>query len=289
MAKPKRLLEAIGNMIFRPLFRILSKLLEVSGMISLEGKNLIRLIPFVDKLNQLEGMVSLFGKPFYFDVLKLGHHNYLSLIETRINQDCFFLKNLTIENPVVFDVGAHIGIFSRFVLGEKDAATVYSLEPDPHTFSTLKKNLAPYGNAYPFLNGALDKKSHVELYRSNLCEWGSTINPEFAKKIGGGKEYFKVSHQVDTIDLDTFVEENNIARVDFLVINVPGEIEYLVLLGAKAMIEKFRPQVAVTVYHRNLENVTVFFKEIGNYSEIENPYKEPQSVSKIHIFSPSKK
>ena len=288
MPNPKRILKNLRNKIFDTLIRLFSKLLRVFGVVTLEEKNLIRLIPFIGKLDHLEGSVSLFGKPFYFDALKIDYHFYLFVIETRINQDCFLFKNITIENPVVLDVGAYIGFFSRFVLGEKKSATVYSLEPDPHIFSFLEKNLAPYENAHTFQKGVMDRKGQAELYRTNLWQWGSTINPEFAEKTGEGKDYFNASHQVETTDLDTFVGENNIKRVDLLVLNVPGEIEHLILIGAKDLITNFRPQVTITVYHKNLERVTAFFKEVGDYFEIENPYKEPYSKSKIHIFSPSK-
>ena len=288
MPNPKRILKNLRNKIFDTLIRLFSKLLRVFGVVTLEEKNLIRLIPFIGKLDHLEGSVSLFGKPFYFDALKIDYHFYLFVIETRINQDCFLFKNITIENPVVLDVGAYIGFFSRFVLGEKKSATVYSLEPDPHIFSFLEKNLAPYENAHTFQKGVMDRKGQAELYRTNLWQWGSTINPEFAEKTGEGKDYFNASHQVETTDLDTFVGENNIKHVDLLVLNVPGEIEHLILIGAKDLITNFRPQVTITVYHKNLERVTAFFKEVGDYFEIENPYKEPYSKSKIHIFSPSK-
>ena len=43
-----------------------------------------------------------------------------------------------------------------------------------------------------------------------------------------------------------------------------------------------------SVYQKNLENVTAFFKKVGDYCEIENPYTEPKSKTKIRIFSPSK-
>ena len=288
MPNPKRILKNLRNKIFDTLIRLFSKLLRVFGVVTLEEKNLIRLIPFIGKLDHLEGSVSLFGKPFYFDALKIDYHFYLFVIETRINQDCFLFKNITIENPVVLDVGAYIGFFSRFVLGEKKSATVYSLEPDPQTFFFLEKNLASYENAHTFQKGVMDRKGQAELYRTNLWQWGSTINPEFAEKTGEGKDYFNASHQVETTDLDTFVGENNIKHVDLLVLNVPGEIEHLILMGAKDLIKNFRPQVTISVYQKNLDNVTAFFKKVGDYCEIENPYTEPQSKTKIRIFSPSK-
>jgi FkbM family methyltransferase len=286
MVKTKWLPETIRDIILSPLLRIASKTLELFGIISADQKSLIRLIPFIDKLNHLEAKVSLFGVPFYFDALKLGIYNYLSLVETRINQDYFCLKNLTINDPVVLDVGAHIGVFSRFVLGEKDSATVYSFEPDPQSFSFLKKNLSTYENAYCIQKGVLDKKSQTNLYRSNSWQWGTTISHDFVIKKEKVEEFFNTSDQVDTIDLDTFCEENKIPHVDLLVINVPGEIECDILQGAKELIKQFRPQVTVSVYKKNLKSVSLFFNEIGNYHEA--GHQTNPNLDKFLIFTPLK-
>ena len=76
MPNPKRILKNLRNKIFDTLIRLFSKLLRVFGVVTLEEKNLIRLIPFIGKLDHLEGSVSLFGKPFYFDALKIDYHFY---------------------------------------------------------------------------------------------------------------------------------------------------------------------------------------------------------------------
>ncbi|MFE9727911.1 FkbM family methyltransferase [Streptomyces sp. NPDC005794] len=49
------------------------------------------------------------------------------------------------ENPVVFDVGANIGMFTLFVQSERPGATVHSFEPVPSVYELLCRNRERHG------------------------------------------------------------------------------------------------------------------------------------------------
>jgi len=66
-------------------------------------------------------------------------------------------------NPesVVFDVGANIGLFSRYVLHHVEAtAKIYAFEPIPLIFEALAENTREFGNIHPFNFGLSDAKGH---------------------------------------------------------------------------------------------------------------------------------
>lgn len=75
---------------------------------------------------------------FYEDIFE--HRNYLK-------------HGLVLgENPVVFDVGSNIGLFSLFVLSEFPDARVYAFEPAPPNFGLLSRNTRPYRDRIQLFN-----------------------------------------------------------------------------------------------------------------------------------------
>ena len=62
------------------------------------------------------------------EIFQAGEYNFLSNI----------MK--TKKKPVVFDLGAHIGLFSIWCLNQNSNAIVKSIEASPNTFDILKKN-----------------------------------------------------------------------------------------------------------------------------------------------------
>lgn len=46
------------------------------------------------------------------------------------------------RNPVVIDIGAHIGLFALYAYAELISPLVYAYEPDPNNFKMLNKNIA---------------------------------------------------------------------------------------------------------------------------------------------------
>ena len=57
------------------------------------------------------------------------------------------------------------------------------------------------------------------------------------------------STECKLISIDEFVKENNIEKIDFIKLDIEGA-EPEALEGARETIIKYRPQIAVCVYHR---------------------------------------
>ena len=53
---------------------------------------------------------------------------------------------------------------------------------------------------------------------------------------------------VEQITLDKFVKENNISQIDFIKADIEG-MERNLLAGAEATIRRFKPGIAICIYH----------------------------------------
>jgi hypothetical protein len=73
---------------------------------------------------------------------------------------------------------------------------------------------------------------------------------------------------VDSVTIDQFVSREDIKRLDFITLDVEGA-EKKVLEGAKETISKFRPKLAISVYHSTAD----FFEIPSLVSELCPDYK----------------
>jgi FkbM family methyltransferase len=168
---------------------------------------------------------------------------------------------------VVLDVGAHIGIFSRYILKRFPDAQIYAVEPDVDNFELLGMNVSPFRNVQCFQQGFLDKKDRLKFYRSRRLDWRSTflVKKSFLDKEFFEPDEFETSYEVDVETIDDFTGRLGFEWLDMLKITIPGEVEPLVLAGAKKTIETFRPHLTVSVYPENLDAVIGFMNGFSNY------------------------
>ena len=59
-----------------------------------------------------------------------------------------------------------------------------------------------------------------------------------------------------TITIDDFIEENNVQRIDFVKMDIEGA-ELKALVGAKKTLQRFKPKLAICLYHRNEDFVDI--------------------------------
>ncbi len=120
------------------------------------------------------------------------------------------------KDMVIIDVGANIGIITRFM--RDFAKTVYSIEPSPENFEALKKNVEfnEWDNVIPFNFALADKDG-----KANFNIWLKNRTGNSLVYTHGGGAMRKVV-KVDTKRFDTFFTENNIGEVDFVKLDVEG-------------------------------------------------------------------
>lgn len=230
-------------------------------------KSFIKLIlarKFFYKLNKFIYLVSLNGMGI------LNHENeYIS------GEHAFLVKVTKTfqEKPIILDVGANVGRYSNLLRKLSPQTIVYAFEPHPKTFEILKKNAETHGyNAFQF--GCGNKKSKLKLYDYEHQD-GSSHASLFNDVIEKIHHKNSVEHSVNIIDLDSFLLDKNIEKVNLIKIDVEGN-EYSVLEGLNKSITK--GMIELIHFEFNEMNVVSksFFKD---FYEILSDYQLFRMVS----------
>jgi FkbM family methyltransferase len=141
---------------------------------------------------------------------------------------------------VVFDVGAHLGTFTRFAL-DRGAAKVVMFEPQPVNARCLERTFA----------------SDMQQGRVVLVEaavWHTSGRLSFSDKGPGtmghvdpeGNDADDLS--VPAITFDDAVERLQLQRVDFIKMDIEGA-ERHALTGGRRTLARSRPRMAICIYH----------------------------------------
>ena len=147
------------------------------------------------------------------------------------------------NGDIILDVGAHIGAFTLKTCRFNRNGLVVAVEPDPHNFELLRKNvqLNSCCERVILVNAVLsDKNGHCTFYRNECFSAGSSLTTK--------REY---SRQVDTkaFKLDSLVDELRLKRIDFLKVDAEGA-ELEITRGAeRALREQLIRNMAIAAYH----------------------------------------
>lgn len=159
--------------------------------------------------------VTLFGSQIYYDT-NFGLTGYQSILARHQN----LMQIVEVKSAeVIVDIGANVGFFSLLCRELFPDSLIYAVEPVPQIHACLKKN---------FLGDVKSILSDVAI---------SDVNGETMMNFDSN--FSTISHLsnegnviVKTETLDTFVEKNNINRIDILKIDVET-FEAHVLRGAR--------------------------------------------------------
>ena len=170
------------------------------------------------------------------------------------------------ENAVIFDVGANVGIMSLHFAKKAPLGDVYAFEPTHFACQKLKKNLElnqdiakNIQTIQSFVSSEEKKQDKIKAFSSWKInkEVGSDQHP-----VHGGKAMS--TKGVPTTTIDEFVKDRNIARLDFIKIDTDGH-EFEVLLGARAAIEKFKPQIIFELGQYVMEERGISFMDYEGF------------------------
>jgi FkbM family methyltransferase len=175
--------------------------------------------------------------------LALQGRGYNNCCDPKISGELFLIKTIAKNNPkLCIDVGANKGLYSKNLL-EWTGADVIAFEPLRGPYTTLNKLKDLYGNrlhAYNFGIGAKDES--LDLYYSEEATELASFSPEVNGVDYVGKHNVN-KIQVEVITLDRFYEsflKERYNKLDLLKIDTEG-FEYEVILGAKTLIDKLKP------------------------------------------------
>lgn len=102
-----------------------------------------------------------------------------------------------------------------------------------------------------------DRKEKLVFTENVAAPYSSGINPPLNKN--GSEQNFTV----DAISIDEYVSENNIEKIDFIKMDIEGA-EMKALKGAEQTLIKFRPQLAISIYHSNndMQDIPIYLHNI---------------------------
>jgi FkbM family methyltransferase len=144
---------------------------------------------------------------------------------------------------VVLDCGANIGLYTRTAL-RSGASKVIAIEPVPDNAECIRRNHAAEvasGRVTVVEKGVWDKDDFLEL---NLSPDNAAAHTFLDSRARPGSA--KVRLPLTTVD--RIVAELKLAKVDFIKTDIEGA-ERNALAGARATIARFKPRMALSVYH----------------------------------------
>ena len=153
------------------------------------------------------------------------------------------------DDAVIFDIGAWKGDTAYFFSKKcSDNAQIYAFEPDNYAYEILQK----IKNKYK-LNNVITKNILFSNAEKEIDFVSMIKNTPASKK--------------NAITIDKFVEENNIEKIDYIKMDVEGA-ERTILEGAIKTIKKFKPHLAIAIYHggklfmEDFYDIPLFIKNI---------------------------
>jgi FkbM family methyltransferase len=111
----------------------------------------------------------------------------------------YWLKNRADETPVVVDIGAHQGFFSRQLYSIfKGESNIYCFEPDKKNFEILVKNVGNIPTCKVYNVGLSDKPGNLNFYRDRENHGNYSLNrtvvPTYGKENNDYQQIVKVEN-----------------------------------------------------------------------------------------------
>ena len=142
---------------------------------------------------------------------------------------------------IVLDAGANVGVFTRKAL-LYGASKVIAIEPGPENVEALRMTFAPeiaQGKVVIYPKGIWDKDDVLKLSVDPI----DSAQDSFVRPIENAQF---ISVPLTTVD--KLVAELGLPRVDFIKMDIEGA-EQKAVIGARNTIAKFRPRMALCIYH----------------------------------------
>jgi len=206
----------------------------------------LKLIPKKMVLPILQG--KLRGKKW---VVGAGEHGYW-LGSYEMNKRQAFEDEIK-SGAVVYDIGANVGYYSLLaaeLVG--DEGHVYAFEPLPRNISFLKQHMA------------INHLENVTVIEAAVSDAGGEayFNLGASTSMGHLAETGEIT--VEKVSLDEMLADGLLKPPDYMKVDVEGA-EYEALMGARKLIEKYRPILFLDTHQREAHKPTIALLEKLDY------------------------
>ncbi|MCI0627906.1 MAG: FkbM family methyltransferase [Acidobacteria bacterium] len=145
---------------------------------------------------------------------------------------------------VVVDVGAHLGVFTRYALRE-GAGKVVAFEPEPINLVCLGQTFdgdIRAGRVELVPKAAWEESGTLKFTTNTVNSSAGTVIEERVSNPGSITE-------IPAITMDEAIAALGLAQVDFIKMDIEGA-ERHALKGSRAVLSRFSPKLAICIYHR---------------------------------------
>ena len=190
----------------------------------------------------------------------------MGIFDWRNNQGQYFDYFAAGDNEVFVDCGCFDGAtcynFAGWC-GHKGFDHIYAFEADKKNYEKCRETLAPLGKCDLFPFGTADANKKV-YFAAEAFETSRIISRKEAEK-----RNFEGVEEIETRALDDVLEGK---RITFIKMDIEGA-EYEALLGARKLIMENRPRMAISVYHKFEDFVTLADLVLGMHPDYKIAYR----------------
>lgn len=211
------------------------------------GRTLLRTIPNVKWSVHVEPIGNL--------SIRLREHRMFWLRPPLLHEGFMLscLERLVRPGDVVYDVGANIGLYSRFLVQHFKASHVYSFEPMENNRRLLAENLAIGGCASQVTIvpcAVSDKDGVAEFQVDDLTSGTGALDAVTHGKPSQSRSQYGLppkTERVKVASLDTFVKQEGVALPNVVKIDVEGA-EAIALKGASRLLCEHGPHLIIELH-----------------------------------------
>lgn len=172
--------------------------------------------------------------------LPKGTDAILPILLAQQKLDVYAFPGLAMKaGEVVFDCGAHVGVYTRKAL-KAGAKLVVAVEPSPNNVESLRRNFAgeiAAGRVVVVAKGVWDKEEMLEFYQDP----DNSAADSFV--VRGAKD--KVLTQMPLTTIDKIAAELKLDHVDLIKMDIKGAT-VKALRGAESTLRKSHPRVVIS-------------------------------------------
>ena len=140
-----------------------------------------------------------------------------------------------LKSPVIFDIGAHLGEYSRECLLANPNSCLHMFEPSKAHFDVLKKKLetsCSAGCQCFFVNAGISAKPGTKiLFKDDQVTGSASL---FRRDLSHLQQTMTIEEECEFLTLHDYIDEHNISHIDLLKIDVEGE-EYNIIYNSRAL------------------------------------------------------
>jgi FkbM family methyltransferase len=147
-------------------------------------------------------------------------------IENEVNQFLKELNKFKLVDPIILDVGANIGTWSKLINSALISSEIHAFEPSRQTFFALEESVSGIPNIHAYNFGCGEESTSQILYYDEVKSGMASLSKRDLRHLNINFEEFE---SVEIRRLDTFLSRSSI-KPDDLKIDVEGH-ELAVLKG----------------------------------------------------------